>query len=88
MTASVTYVFSAKYSMTASTTYDFSTNQALTSGLMFTRAGTDLQLSMGISYNALTQNFGVQLEIIPNLIPPSHRPGALSALGPGSLTSR
>jgi hypothetical protein len=88
VTASVTYIFSAKYSMTASGTFDFSTNQALTSALMFTRSGTDLQLSMGVSYNALTQNFGIQLEIIPNLIPPSHRPGPLAALGPGSLVSR
>jgi hypothetical protein len=88
VTASVTYVFSAKYSMTASTTFDFSTNQALTSALMFTRAGTDLQMSMGVSYNALTQNFGFQVELIPNLVPPSHRPGPLTALGPGSLVNR
>jgi hypothetical protein len=87
ITASVSYVFSQKYAMTAGTTYDFSTNQALTSSLVFTRYGTDLQLSVGVTYNALTQNFGMLLEIIPNLIPPSHRPGPVAALGQGSLTS-
>jgi hypothetical protein len=87
LTAAVTYIFSEKYAMTAAATYDFSTNQALTSTLVLTRAGTDLQFSMGVSYNALTQNFGVLFELVPNLVPPSHRPGALAALGPGSLIS-
>jgi hypothetical protein len=87
ITGSVTYVFSPKYAMTASSTYDFGTNQALTSSLVFTRVGTDLQVSFGISYNALTDNFGVLFEIVPNLLPPNRRLGPVGALGNGGLLS-
>jgi hypothetical protein len=88
VTAAVSYVFSAKYSMTAASTYDFGTGQNLSSSLVFTRNGSDLQVSVGVTYNAVTQSFGATVLVIPNLIPPNRRIGALSALGPGSLTGR
>ncbi len=85
VTASVTYVFSPKYAATASSTYDFGTNEALANSIMFTRMGSDIQVSLGVSYNALQNNFGVLFNIVPNLLPanrasvPCRRPAA--ALG-------
>jgi hypothetical protein len=39
--------------------------------------GTDLQVSLGFTYNSLLSSFGVTFEIIPNLVPESRRvPGA------------
>jgi hypothetical protein len=69
LTGAVTYVFSPKYALTASSTYDFGTNQSLANSLIVTRIGTDLSVSFGISYNALTQSVGAVFEIVPNLLP-------------------
>jgi hypothetical protein len=85
VTGSVTYVFSPKYAFSASSTYDFGTSQALSNSLVFTRMGSDVQVSLGITYNALQNNFGVTFEIVPNLVPPNRRTGPLSALGGGGL---
>ena len=85
LTAAVTYIFSAKYAMTASSTYDFGTRQAQSSSLVFTRMGTDIQVSLGVTYNALQSSFGVLFEIVPNLVPANHRPGPFGATGPGGL---
>jgi hypothetical protein len=71
VTGSVTYVFSPKYALTASTTFDFGTNQSLSNSLVVTRVGTDLSVSAGITYNALTQTFGAVLQVVPNLLPAS-----------------
>ncbi len=79
MMASVTYVFSPKYAMTAATSYDFGTNEAQTNTLIFTRTGTDLQVSLGFSYNSLQNNFGAIVEIVPSLVPLSRRPGGAVA---------
>jgi hypothetical protein len=79
LTGSVTYVFSPKYAMTASATYDFGTNQSLANSLVVTRIGTDLSVSFGISYNALTQSVGAVFEIVPNLLPAN----ALGGANPG-----
>jgi hypothetical protein len=81
VTAAVTYVFSPKYAMTASATYDFGTSQALSNSLVLTRMGSDVQLSLGITYNALVNTFGVTFEIVPNLIGNRRVPG----LGNGLL---
>ena len=51
VTGSATYVFSPKYAMTAASTYDFGTSQALSNSLVLTRMGSDLQLSLGLTYN-------------------------------------
>jgi hypothetical protein len=81
VTAAVTYVFSPKYAVTASSTYDFGTNQSLSNSLVFTRMGSDLQVSMGVNYNAITNNFGFVFEIYPNLVPEAHRVHGLPAFG-------
>jgi hypothetical protein len=73
VTASVTYVFSPKYAITGASTYDFGTNKGLSNMLMLTRMGSDLQVSFGITYNAILNNFGVQFEILPNLVSPARR---------------
>jgi hypothetical protein len=88
VTAAITYILSAKYAVTGSTTYDFGTSTALSNSLMFTRMGSDLQISLGFTYNAITSNFGVLFEIVPNLLPPNRRIGAVTALGQGSVLSR
>jgi hypothetical protein len=80
VSAAVTYVFSPKYAMTASTTYDFGTNQALSNSLVMTRMGSDLQLSIGISYNALQNAFGAFVELVPNLLAAKLQPGVSSGL--------
>jgi hypothetical protein len=80
VTAAITYVFSPKYAMTASTTYDFGTNQALSNSLVLTRIGSDVQVSFGITYNALTATVGVQFEIIPNLVANKRLPGLGTAM--------
>jgi hypothetical protein len=83
VTGAVTYIFSPKYAMTASTTYDFGTNQSLSNSLVVTRVGSDLQVSLGVTYNALTQSIGAVFQIVPNLVPANHAVG--TGVGPGSL---
>ena len=68
LSASATYVFNPKYAITTSTAYDFSTSGALSNSLIFTRIGTDMQVSVGFNYNALINNFGFTISIIPNLV--------------------
>jgi hypothetical protein len=85
VTAAVTYVFSPKYSITASSSYDFGTNQSLANSLVFTRMGSDLQVSLGITYNAIQNNFGFTFEIFPNLVPESHRLPGTAAFGSSTL---
>ena len=67
VTAAVTYIFSPKYAMTASSTYDFGTQASLSNSLVFTRMGTDLSISAGITYNAVLNTVGVVFDIIPNV---------------------
>jgi hypothetical protein len=70
-----TYVFSPKYAITASSVYDFGTSQSQSTSLIITRVGSDLTMNLGFSYNAILANFGVTLEIIPNVVSAAHRPG-------------
>jgi hypothetical protein len=65
--ASVSYAFSPKYAATASTVWDFGINNQ-SYAFMLTRLGTDLRVSFGISYNSIVNSFGVQFEIVPNLV--------------------
>jgi hypothetical protein len=85
VTASITYVFSPKYAITGSSTYDFGTNQSLSNSLVFTRMGSDLQMSFGITYNALVNSFGVTFEILPNLIAQSQRFAGITPFGTSLL---
>ncbi len=80
VSAAVTYVFSPKYALTASSTYDFGTGQALSNSLVITRMGSDLQLSIGITYNALQNNFGASIELVPNLLASRLAPNVNSGL--------
>jgi hypothetical protein len=81
VTGAVTYIFSPKYAMTASSTYDFGTNQSLSNSLVVTRIGTDLSVSVGVTYNALTESFGAVFEIVPNIVPTK----GLGAANPGNF---
>jgi hypothetical protein len=84
VTGSVTYVFSPKYAATASSTYDFGTSEAVSNSVMFTRMGSDLQVSLGFSYNALQNNFGVLFNIVPNLLPSNRAMGPVGSSGTSS----
>jgi hypothetical protein len=79
LTAAVTYVFSPKYAVTASTTYDFGSSKALGNTIMLSRMGSDLLVSLGITYNAILNSFGVSFEVFPNLLPASRLPGMFAA---------
>ncbi len=84
VTSSVSYNFSSKYSMTFSSTYDFGISQSLTNSLTFTRIGTDLQVTMGFTYNPLQNNFGAVVQIVPTMVPLNRAPN----LGGAGLTNR
>jgi hypothetical protein len=73
LTSAVTYVFSPKYAITASSTYDFGINQSLSNSLVITRIGSDLTMSLGFTYNALLNNFGFTIAILPNLVAMNQR---------------
>ncbi|MFM7150158.1 MAG: hypothetical protein ACKO23_09975, partial [Gemmataceae bacterium] len=81
---SVTYLFSPKYAMTLAASYDFGTQEAQNNTLVFTRTGSDLQVSLGFSYNSLQNNFGAIIEIVPTLVPYQRRGGS----GFASVTNR
>ncbi len=86
LTAAANYYFSQKYSMTAATSYDFGPNKGLWNSLTITRSGTDLQLSVGVNYNPILNNFGFSVNLIPLLV--ANRPqatGLAAANGLGRL---
>jgi hypothetical protein len=80
---SVSYMFSPKYSMSASAAYDLGTNQNISTMVLFTRTGSDLQVSLGFTYNALQNNFGFLFEILPNVVAQVHHNSALQGIGQG-----
>lgn len=88
----VTYILSPKYAITAVSSYNFATNQGLSNGFVFTRMGSDLQISFGFNYNAILNNVGFTLGIVPNLAGPSGSPrGSMfnpNAGGNSSLAGR
>jgi hypothetical protein len=47
--------------------------------------GSDLQVSLGFTYNALQNNFGVVFEILPNAITQSSRRVGVPAFGSGLM---
>ncbi len=67
VTISALYTLSKKYAMNLGTSYDFGNQLALSNTLNIYRTGTDLTMGIGVSYNALVNNFGVQFVLIPNL---------------------
>jgi hypothetical protein len=88
VTASVSYAFSPKYSMTFTSSYDFGTSQSQVNSLLFTRTGTDLQVAFGFNYNAFQNNFGVILQIVPNVVPMNRSPNLGGAAGGSGLLGR
>ncbi|HEY1861242.1 MAG TPA: hypothetical protein VGG61_12845, partial [Gemmataceae bacterium] len=68
VTLAITEVFSAKYAMTMASVYDFGTNQAVANTVAFTRTGSDITVSLGFTYNAAQNSFGVNLVVLPNLV--------------------
>jgi hypothetical protein len=77
---SATYQLSPKWSVTFSSTYDFGISQNLGQSFIITRTGTDLRVSLGLTYNPLTNNFGVAFTILPTLAPPKLHHVNLSGL--------
>jgi hypothetical protein len=67
------YVFSPKYALTAASVYDFGINQSLANSLVITRIGSDLTVSVGLSYNAILNNFGFTFEVLPNVVATTRR---------------
>ncbi len=84
-TGAVTYVLSPKYALTASSTYDFGNAGALSNSVLLTRMGKDLQVTVGFTFNALTDSFGAVFEVVPNLLPANRAAGPIAALGSGGL---
>jgi hypothetical protein len=80
VSAAVTYIFSPKYAVTANVVYDFGVNTQVTS-LNVTRMGSDLQLTLGVSYNSILNTFGFTFEILPNLVAQSRTVQHGSAFG-------
>jgi hypothetical protein len=64
----VDYVFSEKYSTSVNFFYDFGVSNTQVTSMYVTRTGTDMSVSLGISYNAIINNLGLIFQITPNLI--------------------
>jgi hypothetical protein len=64
---SVTFAFSPKYAMTASINEDFGIHTQ-TYSVLFTRIGTDVQVSLGVNFNSILHTFGFVFEVLPTLV--------------------
>ncbi len=67
-TVSVAYQLSNRYFLNGSASYDFGIQQSISNTLTLTRTGTDLTVSMGITYNSILNTFGFQFLVTPNII--------------------
>lgn len=76
VTAAIGYQLSSRYFLNGSASYDFGIGQAMSNSLSLTRVGTDLSVTLGITYNSLVNNFGFTFMIMPNLF---------AALAPGGM---
>jgi hypothetical protein len=68
VTATVGYQMSRRYYVNMGVSYDFGIQQALSNSFTLTRTGSDLTMTIGVTYNALVNNFGVQFLIVPNIV--------------------
>ncbi|MBX9627387.1 MAG: LPS assembly protein LptD, partial [Gemmataceae bacterium] len=68
VTFSVGYQLTRRYYTNVGVSYDFGIQQALSNTLSVVRTGSDVTVSLGFTYNALVNNFGVQFLVIPNLV--------------------
>ncbi len=86
VSASATYIFSPKYGVTFGGAYDFGYQDSLSNFLQFTRVGTDMQVTLGFTYNSIVKNFGVTFNVVPNLMANSNTPvGQRNGGGPGGM---
>lgn len=60
------YQFSKKYSVSLTNVFDLSNNFSQGTTVAFNRTGTDMTMSLGVSYNSFQNNFGLQFLIVPN----------------------
>lgn len=60
------YQFSKKYSISLTNVLDLTNNFSQGMTVAFNRTGTDMTMSLGLSYNSFQNNFGVQFLIVPN----------------------
>lgn len=89
VSASANYIFGPKYAMTAVTAYDFGSRSSLSNTFLFTRIGTDMQITIGFTYNYLINTFGFTFNIVPNLIANQQGPGrGASGVGGGQFQDR
>lgn len=75
VSGAATYIFSPKYAVTAASVYDFGIQQSMANSIVMTRMGSDIQVSLGMTWNALQNNFGVIFAIVPNLMSSGRTPG-------------
>ena len=57
---------------------------SLANSLIITRVGSDLTVSVGVTYNALVNNFGFTFEVLPNAVAMTRKSGQ-GLLGRGLL---
>ncbi len=81
--ATVVYPFSTKYALTANTVWDFG-NHVSAYSLFFSRMGTDVMVSFGITYNSTVNMLGVAFEVLPNLAKGSSRNATLFPMAPNT----
>jgi hypothetical protein len=86
--ASTRYRLNQKYAFRFTSSYDFGENQSLGNTFAFTRTGTDLEVSLGFSYDALTNNFGVIFDVLPTLASSGRGFGRGSSLMSGGMLGR
>ena len=77
---SSSYVINPKYAVTWSTSFDFGPSQNLGQSFMITRTGSDLQVSLGIGFDPLRNNFNATFEIYPTMLGPTRH---MRAVAPG-----
>lgn len=88
ITASTRYRFSQKYSVLMSSTYDFGERQSLGNMIALTRTGTDIEITLGFTYDALTQNFGFVFNVLPALMSTGRNNRAMALSGGGGFFGR
>lgn len=67
VTIAAGYQLSRRYTTFISSTYDFGIQSALSNTVTLNRIGTDVTISVGFTYNAIVNNFGASVTIIPNI---------------------
>jgi hypothetical protein len=85
VSGAVTYVFSPKYALSAAVSYDFGNVKGYSTTLLLTRMGRDVQVSVGLGYNAALGTINLSLEILPTLINSHKRVGGLTPVAAGPI---